>query len=76
MLRPRHQDLMDSLAGSETAYKVFACLNRNKEVGSDGGMVKKERHGSKEPNCQGSRLMNGYFAALWGLLVGRTEGIV
>ncbi len=39
---------MDSLAGSETAYKGFARLNRNKEVGSDGGMVKKERHGSKE----------------------------
>ncbi len=47
MLKPRHQDLMDSLAGSETAYKGFACLNRNKEVGSDGGMVKEERHGSK-----------------------------
>jgi hypothetical protein len=76
MLRSRHRDLMDSLAGSETAYKGFARLNRNKEAGSDGGMVKKERHGSKEPNCQGSRLMNGYFAALWGLLVGRTEGTV
>ena len=62
---------MDSLAGSETAYKGFARLNRN----NDGGMVKKERHGSKEPNCQGSRLMNGYFAALWGLSVGRIEGI-
>ncbi len=48
---------MDSLAGSETAYKGFARVNRNKEVGSDGGMVKKERHGSKEPKYQGSRLM-------------------
>lgn len=62
---------MDSSAGSGTAYKEFAHLNRNKEVGSGGGIMKKERHGSKEPNCQGSRLMNTCASlglARWGEL--------